>query len=30
MLTDHRVEFFPLLKRCEKRERFSVGHYRSG
>ncbi len=30
MLTDHCVEFFPLLKRCEKRERFSVGCYRSG
>src|SRR6267378_3419479 len=24
ILTDHCVEFFPLLKCCEKRERFSV------
>jgi hypothetical protein len=30
MLTDHFVEFFPVLQCCEKRERFSVGCYRSG
>jgi len=30
MLTDHGVEFFPLPKRCEERERFPVGCYRSG
>jgi len=30
MLTDHGVEFFPLLKCSENRERFSVGCYRSG
>jgi hypothetical protein len=29
-LSDHFVEFFPRLKCCEKRERFSVGCYRSG
>jgi hypothetical protein len=29
-LIDHCVEFFPPLKRGEKRERFSVGCYRSG
>src|SRR3989442_6527859 len=28
-LTNHCVEFFPPLKRCEERERFSVSCYRS-
>jgi hypothetical protein len=30
MLSDHFVEFFPRLKSCEQRERFSVGCYRPG
>ena len=29
-LIDHFAKLFPLLQCCEKRERFSVGCYRSG